>query len=213
MLPTIRRAASLLSPGRALLVVLAALAVLVSAVGCESSRATPRPSPSLIILQFTPRPSRSLTPSPSALPSVTADWPIGWDVEFCRMFTDAVIAQQLVVDVERALDEDNTRDARLLADELSAVAAHTSELLLALTPWPDAETTSVGIAALMDLGGRAAAEYQTFFAKDRRPALRRARALRQENGAGVPDVNEELAALADMGLTCPGNPLELEAPA
>lgn len=184
-----------------------------SAVACESSRATPRPSPSLVILQFTPRPSRSLTPSPSALPSVTADWPIGWDVEFCQMFTDAVIAQQLVVDVERAMDEDNTHDARLLADELSAEAAHTTELLTALTPWPDAETASVGIAALMDLGGRAAAEYHTFFAEDKRAALRRARALRTENGAEVPGVNEELAALAEVGLSCPGNPLELEAPA
>jgi hypothetical protein len=204
VLPPIRRSA--------LLPLLAAVAVLVSAVACEGSRATPRPSPSLVILQFTPRPSRSVTPDPSVVPSITATWPIGWDIEFCQMFNEAVVAQQLIVDIERAMDEDNNRDARLLADELSAEAAYTTELLTGLSPWPDAESVSVGIAALMDLGGRAAGEYHTFFAQDKRPALRRARALRDENGAQVPDVNDELQALADIGLSCPGNPLVLEAP-
>jgi hypothetical protein len=196
----------------ALLALLAGLVVLGSAGACETSHATPRPSPSLLILQFTPIPSRSLTPSPSTSPSLIATWPTGWDVEFCQMFDEAVIAQQLVVDVERAMAEGNNHDARLLADELAAEASFTTEKLTAMSPWADAETATVGIAALMDLGGRAAGEYHTFFADDKRPALRRARALRTENGAEVPGVNVDLAALADVGLSCPGTPLELEAP-
>jgi hypothetical protein len=147
------------------------------------------------------------------LPSITPTWPTGWDVEFCQAFNEAVVAQQLVVDIERAMDEGDSRDARLLADELVAEAAFTTELLTGLSPWPDAESASVGLAALMDLGGRAGAEYHTFFTQDKRPALRRARALRDENGAEVPDVNQDLAALAEVGLTCAGTPLELEAPA
>jgi hypothetical protein len=197
----------------ALLALVAALLVLGTAVGCESSRATPRPSPSLVIVDFTPRPSGSLTPSPSALPSLTASWPIGWDVEFCQMFNEAVIAQQLLVDIERARDEGDDRDARLLADELIAEASFATDLLNGLSPWVEAESASVGIAALLDLGGRSAAEYHTFFANDKRAPLRRARTLRAENGAQVPGVNENLAALAGAGLSCPGNPLVLEAPA
>jgi hypothetical protein len=197
---------------RVLLVVLGLL-TLVGAVACEGTRATPRPSPSLIILQFTPRPSRSLTPSPSVVPSVEATWPIGWDVEFCQMFNEAVIAQQLVVDVERAMDEGNNQDARLLADELVLEATAATELLTGMTPWADAESASVGIAALMDLAGRAGNEYHAWFEKGKRSDLRQARALRRENGNEVPAVNSDLEALAEVGLSCPGNELVLEAPA
>ena len=96
------------------------------------------------------------------------------------MFNEAIIAQQLVVDVERAMAEGNTRDARLLADELTLTADHATELLAALSGWPQAESAAVGIAALMDLGSRAGIEYHSWFNDGKRAALRNARALRTE---------------------------------
>lgn len=191
--------------------VLACVGVFAGTLACAAPLATPRPSPSLLILQFTPRPSLSTAPPPTASPA-SVDWPIGWDVGFCEMFDEAIIAQQLVVDVERAMAEGNTHDARLLADELTLTADHATELLGALPSWPQAESAVVGIAVLMDLGSRAGTEYHSWFNDGKRAALRRARALRGENGSKVPVVNEDLQALADAGLTCPGTSLSLESP-
>jgi hypothetical protein len=70
----------------------------------------------------------------------------------------------------------------------------------------------VAIAGLMDLGERAGTEYHAWFANGKKAALRRARALRLENGAQVPGANAGLARLANAGLTCPDVPLVLEAP-
>ena len=128
------------------------------------------------------------------------------------MFEQAVIAQQLLVDVERAMAEGDNHDARLLADELVQVATDTTDLIGGLVDWSPAQGAVAGIAGLMDLGARAGTEYHSWFADDRRAALRRARDLRTENGTQVPTTNTELADLADLGLTCPDTPLVLEAP-
>ncbi len=181
-------------------------------VGCEGSGTrTPRPSPSLIILDFSPRPSGSAGASASPGPQ-QGGWPVGWDVAFCGMFTQAVDAQQLLVDVERALDEGNNRDARLLADELIATANGAVDSVNALPSWSDATATVVAIAGLMDLGERAGAEYHAWFANGKKAALRRARDLRLENGDQVAGANSGLADLADAGLSCSDLPLLLEAP-
>jgi hypothetical protein len=181
-------------------------------VGCDGSGTrTPRPSPSLIILDFSPRPSgtagASLSPGPGQ-----GDWPAGWDASFCGMFAQAVDAQQLVVDVERALAEGDNHDARLLADELVQSANTAVSAIAALPSWSDATATVVAIAGLMDLGKRAGIEYQAWFADGKKAALRRARDLRIENGAQVPGANEGLANLAAAGLSCQDLPLVLEAP-
>jgi hypothetical protein len=193
-------------------VTVVALAVLV--VGCGGPTGTPRPSASLEELEFTPRPSTTATPSaaPTSGPSVAAPWPVGWDVAFCQMFNEAVVAQQLIVDVERALDEGVVRDARLLAEELGLTAAAARALLLALSEWDDAAAATGAIAALLDVDIQASAEYATYFSEDKRAALRRARDLRRQNAAQVPAANDELATVAAAGVECPGTPLVLESP-
>jgi hypothetical protein len=181
-------------------------------LGCEGSGTrTPRPSPSLIILDFSPGPSGSAGAS-STPGSQPGGWPVGWDVAFCAMFARAVDAQQLLVDVERAMAEGENRDARLLADELIASANAAVDAINALPAWSNATATVVAIAGLMDLGERAGAEYHAWFANGRKAALRRARDLRSENGAQVPGANAGLADLADAGLTCQDLRLMLEAP-
>lgn len=196
---------------RSLAVGLIAVTLLAGVLACDAPARTPRPSPSLIVLEFTPQPSRTTGPTPTPRASL-ASWPLGWDVSFCVMFGQAVIAQQLAVDVERAMAEGNNHDARLLADELTTTATDATDQIGSLPAWPDAEGAIVGIATLMDLGARAGTEYHKWFADGKRAALRRARDLRTENGSQVPTTNAELAALADLGLTCPETPLVLEAP-
>jgi hypothetical protein len=180
-------------------------------LACDAPARTPRPSPSLIVLPFTPQPSGSNGPTPTPGASL-ATWPLGWDISFCGMFEQAVLAQQLLVDVERAMDEGDNHDARLLADELTQTANDTTDLISGMVDWSPAQGAVAGIAGLMDLGTRAGTEYHSWFADDKRGALRRARGLRTENGGRVPITNTELADLADLGLTCPDTPLVLEAP-
>ena len=196
---------------RTLVTGLILVALVASVSACDAPARTPRPSPSLIVLDFSPLPSGTVTASAS--PGIShGDWPLGWDASFCAMFVQAVDAQQLLVDVERALDEGAKRDARLLADELIQSANSAGDALATLPEWSDAAATVVAIAGLMDLGGRAGTEYHAWFANDKEAALRRARALRSENGAQVPGANAGLADLANAGLTCPDVPLVLEAP-
>jgi hypothetical protein len=184
----------------------------VALIGCEGTGArTPRPSPSLTILDFSPQPSGTTGASPSPGAQV-GGWPVGWDGAFCAMFMQAVDAQQLLVDVERALDEGANRDARLLADELIVSAGGATDAIAALPEWPDATATVIAVAGLMDLGERAGTEYHAWFANGRQAALRRARDLRLENGSQVPGANAGLDDLADAGLTCQELPLVLEAP-
>jgi hypothetical protein len=128
------------------------------------------------------------------------------------MLAMAVDAQQLLVDVQRDIDDGKRHDARLLADELTQVAHEATDLIGALPEWPDGQPAVVAIAGLMDLGARAGAEYHAWFANRKQAALRHARQLRTENGGQVPEANADLAELAAAGLGCGDTPLELEAP-
>lgn len=196
---------------RSILIGLALVALVTGALACDAPVGTPRPSPSLIDLPSTPVPSLA-SGAPQTPGASFGSWPLGWDVAFCAMFRQAVDAQQLVVDVERALAEGANRDARLLAGELVVSARAGVDAIAALPEWSGATATVVAIAGLMDLGERAGTEYQAWFANRRPAALRRARDLRLENGTQVPGANAGLALLADAGLTCPDVPLVLEAP-
>jgi hypothetical protein len=192
---------------------LALVCLAFGALACDSPARTPRPSPSLITLQFTPQPSRSSAPSPSATarPSV-GGWPLGWDEDFCAMFVQAVDAQQLLVDVQKDIADGNNKDAKALANELTQAANAAHDAAGTIGNWADGFTTLVAVADLMDLAGRAGTEYQAWFADGKQAALRRAKDLRSQNGAAVPQVNTELAGLADKGITCQDTPLVLEAP-
>jgi hypothetical protein len=187
------------------------VALVVSVAACDSAARTPRPSQSLIILSFSPQPSQTSGSSPSPGTS-QGGWPLGWDAGFCAMFVQAVDAQQLLVDVERALDEGANRDARLLADELILSSSAAVDAIAALPDWSGATATVIAIAGLMDLGERAGTEYHAWFANGRKAALRRARDLRLENGTLVLGANDGLADLANAGLTCQDVQLVLEAP-
>lgn len=180
-------------------------------LACDSPAKTPRPSSSLIVLQFTPQPSRSS--GPTASPGAShAPWPTGWDASFCATFSQAVDAQQLLVDVQLDIDDGKNHDARLLTDELIQSAGAATDAIAAMPDWAGGQPVVVGIAGLMDLASRAGTEYHAWFAKGKRAALERATNLRLENGGQVTAVNGDLADLAGMGLSCGAIPLELEAP-
>jgi len=191
--------------------VLVALAALMAGA-CDSPRSSQRPSASLLEVEFTPRPTPSVRSSeePTDAPTFVS-LPVGWDNAFCSVFADVVVAQELVIDVERALDEENFRDARGLARDLRDITADATALLAELPDWERATQATLEIATLIDLGGRAGTEYGAYFADDAR-ALRRARTLRREILDGTPAANEALAELADLGIDCEGQPLVLEQP-
>lgn len=181
------------------------------AVGCDVPSTSPRPSPSLIEVEFTQRPTAlsTATPAGSITPTLVS-WPVGWDVAFCRLLGETVIAHELVIDVQRALDEGNQRDARLLAQELRDTAAAAQQSLAELADWQPAEDAVLAITTLLDLDARAGEQYGQHFAENSRAALRRARSLRREVAAEVPEANTELASLGQSGLSCPGINLQLE---
>jgi hypothetical protein len=197
--------------GRIVALGLALMCLTAGVLACDSPAKTPRPSPSLIVLQFTPQPSRSS--APTLTPGASqATWPLGWDGSFCAMFAQAVDAQQLLVDVQLDISDDNNHDARLLTEELIQSVGGATDSISTLPEWPDAQPVVTGLAGLMDLAARAGAEYHAWFADGKRAALGRAKDLRLENGGQVPEVNTDLAALAAQGLTCQNLPLELEGP-
>lgn len=190
------------------LVVLAALV----AGACDEPRSSARPSSSLLDVEFTPQPTRTSGSSgePTEAPTFVS-LPVGWDDAFCSIFADAVVAHELVIDVERALAEEAFRDARLLARDLRDTTAEATTLLADLPEWEPAAQATLEIATLIDLGGRAGSEYGAYFAGEDR-ALRRARTLRREILDATPAANEALAGLADLGIVCEGQPLVLEQP-
>ena len=128
------------------------------------------------------------------------------------MFSQAVDAQQLLVDVQLDIADGKNHDARLLADELVTAANGATATIGTLPVWPDAQSAVAAIGGLMDLGAQAGTEYHAWFADGKQAALRRARDLRTQNGGQVPNANTLLAALADKGLVCPDTPLALEGP-
>lgn len=190
------------------MVVLAAL----MAGACDAPRSSARPSASLLEVEFTPQPARSSGSSeePTDEPSFLSI-PVGWENAFCSVFADAVVAQELVIDIERALEEEDFRDARLLARDLRDITADATTLLAEVPEWEPAAPATSEIVRLIDLGARAGTEYGAYFTDDAR-ALRRARNLRQEILRGTPAANEALAELDTLGIVCEGQPLVLEQP-
>lgn len=201
------------APRLRLRVCVLAVCTAIVVVACAGPVGTPRPSTSLMPLDFTPLPTTSPSPTPAGSPGPTVlSWPIGWDVAFCAMLGEAVIAQELVVDVARAIDEGADRDARQLARELNEAASYASTLSEALPEWDGGQDALIEIAALMDLDARAGTAYQSFLTDGSRAALRRARNLRGEIETGVPRANAQLGLLVEMGMSCPGGTLVLESP-
>ena len=180
-------------------------------VACEEPRASIRPSPSLIEIDFSPPPTPGpeVTDAPTIEPTFVAI-PVGWDNSFCGVLADAVIAQELVIDIQRALDEEAVRDARGLARELRDITAEATTLLAALPAWDPAADATQRIAALIDLGARAGEQYGIAFTEESASALRRAHNLRRDMARATPAANEALAGLTDLGIVCEGTPMQLE---
>ena len=165
-------------------------------------------------LDFTPRPSAagpsgpaSATPRRSTLP---ASWPVGWDVAFCTAFSDVNVAHELIIDIQRALDDGNRADAQGLANDLAQTAPLASNEVERMKEWEPSTQLKTDLTAMLALDLQAATAYQTYFTDDVRSALRDARQLRNQVGKQLTSINEELQALADLGVSCPGTTLALE---
>lgn len=198
-------------PGRMLPVGLVVLWLVV--VGCDSGTSSPRPSASLVDVVFTPQPTPTNESSvePTTQPTFVSI-PVGWDDGFCAVFADVFVAQQLVIDVDRALTEQNVRDARGLARELRDTTAHGTSLLPGLPAWDSGEQATLEVTKLLDLGSKAGAEYGTYFSTASAASLRRARGFRRQIGTETPQANAALTELTQIGITCPDNELVLESP-
>ena len=149
----------------------------------------------------------SRTPGRSSIP---ASWPIGWDVAFCNAFADTTVAHELIIDIERAIDEDNRDDAAGLANDLAQTAPIATSEVTRMTDWEPAAELKTNLTSLLDLDTQAAASYQTYFNDDVRSGLRAARQMRNQVGKQVAPINEQLQQLTDLGLSCPGAELSLE---
>jgi hypothetical protein len=195
----------------ALLLAVALVTVTLVVAGCDEPSSSARPSPSLVEIDFSPPPTpgSDATGDPSPAPTFV-EIPVGWDSTFCGIMTDAVVAQELVIDIERALDEEAFRDARGLAKDLRDVTADAQGLLAELPAWEPAADATGDIANLMDLGSRAGEQYRLYFDNDSTSALRRARSLRRDIAQATPAANEALDGLVALGITCAGTPMQLE---
>lgn len=197
---------------RLFVVVVGLLSLLVA--GCGASTTSPLPSPSLVYLSFSPLPAQT-TPAPtSPSPSATAvgNWPPGWDAAFCAMFDNAVNAQQVIVDVERAISAKATKDAKGLARDLTDLSTKATQQIDAMPDWAPGSQALSDIGGLMDYGTQAAAKYTNYFQNGKSATLKKARQLRRQNAAAVPATNSDLALLAATGLVCPKHALQLESP-
>jgi hypothetical protein len=126
------------------------------------------------------------------------------------VFADVVVAQELAVDIERAIEEENARDARLLARDLRDTTAEATTLLAELPDWEPAQDAKEEMTALIDMGTRAGAEYGTGFTEESEEAIRRARRIRRDMAQAAPGANEAFAELEALGITCEGLPLRIE---
>ena len=192
---------------------MALIALCLVAIGCDEASSSPRPSPSLVDVVFTPQPTPTNDASvePTTQPTFVSI-PVGWDDNFCAVFADVFVAQQLVIDVERALAEQNVRDARGLARELRDTTAHGTSLLTGLAVWESGQQATLEVTKLLDLGSKAGDEYGTYFSTASLTSLRRARGFRRQIGTETPGANAAFAELTQIGITCPDNELVLESP-
>jgi hypothetical protein len=181
------------------------------AVGCDSPRSSARPSASLLEIDVSFAPSPSADSSVEPTPQQTfVSIPVGWDNSFCGVLADAVIAQELVIDIERALNEEAVRDARGLARELTDITADATGILAQMPAWDTGADATAKLAALIDLDTKAAEQYGLAFQEQSDNALRRARGFRRDVGRQTPDVNAALAALSQQGISCDPTPMQLE---
>jgi len=191
-----------------MLLVLPLALALLAACG-ETASSTVRPSPSPSATDAGPTEGATPRATPRATP---APWPSAWDSEFCAAFTDLAVAQELVVDIPRALEEEATDDALALARELRQTAISAADLLETVPDWEPAQAARNEMAALLDIDGRIGRQYIRFLDEGRRPGLTRARELTEALLPILGAANEALADLADMGLECPPYDLSLESP-
>jgi hypothetical protein len=192
---------------------LTALLVAVTVMACETPTGTARPSPSLVDLDFTPLPTLAPAETAGASESPTpiaGVWPVGWDVAFCTGLTDTVVTHELVIDIQRALDDDVRDDAIALTAELADTLPIATAAVARIRDWEPATQSKAGLTAMLELHAAAATAYQSWFDEGGRRLGRAARQARQEVARAVPATNESLAELAELGLTCPGTNLALE---
>jgi hypothetical protein len=188
----------------------AVLATAVLAACNDVAAPTPRVSPSPPTAVASPSPATS-PPARTARPT-PAPWPERWDIEFCSAFTEVAIAQELVVDIERAIAEEEREDALALARELRGTTTVAEELLGVLEEWAPAQDALSGMASLMDVDDRIGRQYIRWLDGGRNPARRRARELADETKPIVRDVNSALAQLTEIGVRCSDRDLLLESP-
>lgn len=188
------------------------LPLLLLACGDTASPTVPlNPSPlATPVAVTTPAPA---PPTPRPTPVVTAPpWPAGWDEEFCAAFSEVKVAQELVVDVPRALAEDESDDALGLARELRATALGARELIEEVPAWDRAQPALAELDRLADMGSRVGRFYVRFLDEGRRPARARAQDLAADMPPVVEEANSMLDDLAALGVECPQAALSLESP-
>lgn len=193
--------------------VLAGLAIViaVTAIGCTEPSSSARPSSSLLEVEFTPRataPGPDETEEPTEEPTFVAI-PVGWDDAFCAIFADVAVGQELVIDIERAIDEENAKDAKGLARDLRAITEDATGLMEGLPEWEDAADATAKVTAVLDLYGKAATEYLAVF-NEEGGTLRRARNIRRQIARATPAANETFAELETLGILCEDQPLVIE---
>jgi hypothetical protein len=162
-----------------------------------------QPTATAPVATATPRPTPQPTPPP---------WPAGWEIEFCTALGEVVVAQELTVDIPRALDEGDNDDALALARELRATAIGAGELLGGVTPWEEAQPAIAEMVTLADIGSRIGRQYVRFLEEGRRPALERVNALLDDMRPVLIDANAALAELDALGVDCSPTELILETP-
>jgi hypothetical protein len=128
------------------------------------------------------------------------------------VFSEVAVAQELVVDVPRALEEDDSSDALALARELRATALGARELIEEVPAWDRAQPALTEMDRLSDMGARIGRYYIRFLDEGRRPARGRARDLTAEMPPIVEEANSMLDDLAALGVECPPRALSLESP-
>jgi hypothetical protein len=190
------------------------LVVVAFLIGCGGSSATVRPQQSLAIVDYSPLPTLAAV-RPSAIPSphgsaLAPSWPIGWDVSFCTAFADLTVAHQLVIDIERAISDNNRTDAQGLSNELAQTGPVASDEVTGLKDWEPAAELKTQLTNILDLDVQAAHAYQSYFNDDVKTALKQARQLRTQVSKAVDPANAQLQQLAALGLRCPGQNLTLE---
>ena len=182
-------------------------------LACEEPGSSARPSPSLIEIDVS-RPPSTNAAAPSQSPTSQATFvsiPVGWDTAFCGILADAVVAQELVIDIERAINEEAVRDARALTRELRDITADAIGLLAQVPEWDTGAQAIQRLGLMVDLGSKAAEQYDVAFDQQSASAIRRARAFRRDIERETAATNEALTNIANVGISCEGTQMQLEA--